>query len=57
MLGAKDIFYGETYTGSVFFSSALESVTIPSMLKEMLPHAFDSCCNLKTVRVAKGCKI
>lgn len=45
---------GSTYKGTVFFESALESVTIPQTLRTIEENTFTSCRNLKRVEFEEG---
>ena len=42
---------------ALFKESGVEEVVLPSTLREMTPNIFDGCDSLKTVWVAKGCRV
>lgn len=43
--------------GELFKGSGVKEVVLPSTLREMSPNIFKDCGSLKTVWVAKGCKL
>ena len=47
----------EEHWSELFRESGVEEVILPSTLREMRPDIFKGCSSLKTVRVAKGCRV
>ena len=54
MLGAEELFQGNTYKGDVFSGSALENITIPSTLKVLQKGTFTNCVNLTDIQLPEG---
>lgn len=54
VLGAKESFNGNTCDGHVFEESGLQSITIPSTLKQAECETFAGCKNLKKIEFLEG---
>ena len=62
MLGAYEVIGEKKFVGKVFLNSALESIRLPSTLKDIECNTFENCKNLKSVwlpdkleRIGKQC--
>ena len=54
VLGAKEVVDGEEVEGDVFAQSGIESVVLPSTLREVASGTFWKCRNFRSVRFAEG---
>ena len=56
-LGAKENLLGKIFNGEVFMNNALESITIPSTLKEIDSDTFKGCESIERIKFLGGIRV
>lgn len=56
-LGVKNVANGNKYEGLVFAHSAIESITLPSTLRDIGQNTFGQCEQLKIIWVEENCAV